>query len=101
MNKPVVVWQRGAYRIVAVEEPADEVDPQPLLVLEERCKDALGGDSWAVVEPEGTDRVALGVLMTEIASRVEVVPSWVRDFVKRDCASIDEDSAEENKGGAA
>lgn len=98
-NAPVTCWQRGGYRIVAVD--GDSPEQPPLLVLERRTVDAMDVESWqfASTHDEESD-TAMDVLMTEVVSRVEVLPQWVRAFVREDLADMSDDE-ESNGGGAA
>jgi hypothetical protein len=98
-HAPVVIWSRGDYRIVAREdEYKDELVPQ--LVVECRDTDALGAECWTVLfANEGGIDNGLDTLAFEIASRIEVMPVWVRAFV---CEQLEHINAvEERDGGAA
>lgn len=97
MNKPVIVWEHRDLRLIATE---DTSDGKPLLLAEVRILDALNVDSWRVVElvelpPEAS--YALIVLMQEIALRNDVLPKWVRDFIKQQREEVDTT----NLGGAS
>lgn len=81
MNKPVLVWQRDDVRIVAVdgEDHGDHQIPATLLV-EERIEDCLGKEAWLVVDP-GDDPHAFLALVFEVASRNELLPTWVKRLI--------------------
>lgn len=102
--KPVVIWQRAGLRIIAVDADQhaamhDADEAEPTLVLEERFLDALGAEAWLQVS-FGEQGGGAYLLLLEIASRVEVAPSWVRTFVRAQLAECEED-ARDGAGGAA
>lgn len=89
-NAPVICWQRGGYRIVAVD--GDSVDQRPMLVFERRTVDAMNAESWQVIPMHDEEHdMSVDALMTEIVSRVEVLPQWVRAFIKDDLADMSDD----------
>lgn len=98
-NAPVICWQRGGYRIVAVD--GDNAEQCPMLILERRTVDAMGVESWQFVPTHDEEHdMAMDGLMTEIVARVEVLPQWVRAFVREDLADMT-DNEESNGGGTA
>ncbi len=90
MQPPVTVWQRGVLRIVAMD--AQEQNERPMLVLERRYLDALDHESWrSVVHARGEDHgLIFDALVTEIASKIDMLPKWVRDFVREDIADFED-----------
>lgn len=84
-NKPVQVWEKGKFRIVALD--ADEYSYEPRLILEERCEDALGKDAWFTIKANDEEmNSVLQTLLIEIAQRSEVVPKWVREYMAKEPA---------------
>ncbi len=95
MNPPVLIWQRGSYRIIAVDHECDDGASGPFLVLERLELDFMNQDAWVGVmsEDEGA-QYAINAMKLEIASRVEVVPVWVRDFIQEEMAEFAEECAD-------
>lgn len=93
-NAPAVVWQHGPYRVVAVD--AASADDLPVLVMERRFRDALGGESWMQVCFHDDNIEAAVLLMAQVASRIDVLPPWVRKFVREDM----EEFAQDDEGEA-
>lgn len=96
-EKPQVVWQRGKYRVVAVDDP----DEGKMLFLEERLHDAMGGDCWLHVLFDEDVGSPVALLVHEVVSRVDVVPPWVRAFVRETLKAFDEEVEEDGEGGGA
>lgn len=99
MQSSVVVWQRGALRIVAID--GQEKDERPMLVLERRYLDALDNEAWRIVLPAEEDHgMIFDALVTEIASKIDMMPKWVREFVREDIADFDDGCDCEHENGA-
>ena len=92
-NKPVVVWQHGRWRIVALDTV--DLEHVPELVMEERFVDAMGADTWLEVDFHSCERPAL-LLMSQIASRIDVLPNWVRAFVHEDLKDLESDEGDDD-----
>lgn len=108
MNAPVVVWQRGGYRIVAVDEDEHEdantgdIFPGPFLIIECAGEDAMGANAWLPIFADNDEaQDALVVLKTEVAARNEVVPTWVRDFLRKELAALDREGKRKSEHGGA
>jgi hypothetical protein len=98
MNTPVTVWQRGDYRIVAVEDYEKghsedcehKEDIVQMLVLERRFEDRMGHAAWLVVDSDDGDvGNGLELLMLDTISRNDLLPKWVREFVAQQLAGYD------------
>lgn len=103
VNKPVVVWERGALRVVAVHA-VDEDDGEDVrfLAVEYRVRDLTGGESWRVIcTHDDAAAHAVDVLAAEIVSRNQIVPAWVRALVRDVLEDHDETGAAPDLGGAA
>lgn len=103
MNPPVVVWSRNDLRIVAVDANPDLKDDIPTLMLERRNFDLLDNESWELVhlcEDAGASDAVID-LMQAIAADIDMLPKWVRDFVRDRQGCYEDFTGTGGKGGAA
>ena len=83
MHKSCLVWQLADFRIVAVDADPVIEDDRAMLLVESKYLDQLGEPAWSLVDPGDGDGVtALIIMSLEIASRIEVLPSWVKQLVR-------------------
>lgn len=103
-HKPVLAWQRGPLRIVARERVCEHGEAHGFLVLEERCRDCMGQESWLVVNLSDVGVPAVA-LLCEIVARVDAIPKWVRDLVQERAEALGamdvfgDDGVEHEHGG--
>ncbi len=79
--KPMVVWQHGLWRIVAI--PPDDDGPG-VCITEMNARDTLGNDSWREVIEDEVSEIARGAIITlveEVVLKLDMLPLWVRKFM--------------------
>ncbi len=81
-RKPACVWQQGPMRIIATEDTTNDGTVFQMLNLEYKEHDSLGVDRWEPFPIMMNQIDGLDMVMAEIISKIDLVPDWVRSYVK-------------------